>query len=226
MDKIDTKNLYNYFSKGNILFLGCHLDDIEYGCGGLIARLTAIGLKDNIFYCTLSNFNKSSEGKVTIKRDLDEAYRAIEKLGIKNENVIIKDIPAQLFQSYAQNIREILLELRDSIIPNYVFFPSQNDIHQDHKALHDEGIRVFRNVNCLGYEIIRSCYQFLPNTYIEIDMDDLAKKINAIKEYKSQVSQTAGYYFDEELIKSICIFRGGQSGKKLAEAYELYFSHL
>jgi LmbE family N-acetylglucosaminyl deacetylase len=226
MENNDLKSFFKFFNKGNILFLGCHLDDIEFGCGGIISKLVASGLDDKIFYCTLSNFNKSSEDVITIKRDLNEAYSATECLGIKRKNILIKDIPGQLFQQYSQNIRETLIEIKESINPEYIFFPSKNDVHQDHQTLHQESIRIFRNANCFGYEVIRSSYDFCPNLYIRLDENELNKKVDAIMSYKSQMTQSAGYYFDKELIRSISVFRGGQSNKRLAEAYEIYFMYL
>lgn len=218
--------LKKHFSQGNILFLGCHLDDIEYGCGGLIHKLVELGFRDQIRYLTLTRFNKSADGKITIERDLNEVYTAISHLGLDQSNLQIGDLPGQLLQEYAQEIREILLEVRRQLNPAYVFYPSRNDIHQDHHTLCEEAVRIFRNTGCYGYELIRSCYHFQPNFYIEIDENNMANKIDSVMSYQSQQSQSAGYYFHPEVLRSICTFRGGQSGKRLAEAYEIDFYHL
>ncbi len=62
------------------LFLGAHLDDIELGCGGLIAKLQK-DKYNTIKLLTLSHFNKNSKGEITIDRDINETYKAIGKLG-------------------------------------------------------------------------------------------------------------------------------------------------
>lgn len=211
------------FKNKNLLFLGAHLDDIELGCGGIISKYGKDAYT-NIYLATMSNFNKDSSGNITISRDIEETYRACKILGIDKDRIEINDIPAQLFEQYSQNIREILLDIRERIKADYVFFPSKNDIHQDHTVLCKESERIFRNNICLGYELIRSTYHLKPNIYIEISEKDIENKISSAMQYKSQQTQSAAYYFNEEIIKSTAIFRGGQCNRKYAEAFELYYA--
>lgn len=206
------------------LFLGAHLDDIELGCGGLIAKLQ----KDNnkIKLLTLSHFNKNSSGEITIDRDISETYNAIDKLGLKMEQIIIGEVPAQLFEEHSQEIREILLKYRKEYNPDIIFFPSKNDVHQDHQVVCREGERIFRDKICLGYELIRSTYHLTPNCYIALNKDEIERKVEAAKCYKSQLTQSAGYYFGEETIVSNAIFRGKQFNKEYAEAFEIYYCNI
>ena len=206
-----------------VLFLGCHLDDIEFGCGGLISRLVNEG-NTSILLFILSQFNKDSNNKITIRRDIEEAYMAAQELGIRKEQLIIKTIPGQIFEKHAQKIRESLLEIRTQFQPEYIFFPSKHDIHQDHFVLCREAERIFRNNCCLGYELIRSTYHLEPNVYFGLEDKEVNAKICAINQYKSQSTQSAGYYFNENLIRSAAMFRGGQCNREFAEAYELYYS--
>lgn len=205
-----------------ILFLGAHLDDIEFGCGGLLSRLTRSG-HHNLMYLTLSQYNRDANNEITIKRDLKEAYRAISELGLERDQVVIEDVPGQIFEKHSQRIREILLEVRAQFDPECIFFPSKQDIHQDHAILNREAERIFRNRCCLGYELIRSTYHFQPNIYISLSETDMIAKINSLEHYKSQRVESAGYYFDADVIRSTLRFRGGQCNLELAEAYELYY---
>lgn len=154
------------------LFLGAHLDDIELGCGGLIARLQK-EIKNTIKLLALSHFNKNSNGEITIDRDINETYNAINELGLKKEQISIEEIPAQLFERYSQEIREILLKYRKEYNPDVIFLPSKNDIHQDHQVVYREGERIFRDKICLGYELIRSTYHLFPNCYIALSKEEI-----------------------------------------------------
>jgi N-acetylglucosamine malate deacetylase 1 len=203
------------------LFLGAHLDDIEFGCGGLLSRLTRNGYRD-LMYLTLSRYNKDANNEITIKRDLKEIYKAISELGLERDQVVIKDVPGQIFEKHSQRIREMLLEVRAQFDPDFVFFPSEQDIHQDHAVLSREAERIYRNRCCLGYELIRSTYHFRPNLYISLNEIDMIAKINSLEQYESQRVESAGYYFDADIIRSTLRFRGGQCNREFAEAYELY----
>lgn len=210
------------------LFLGCHLDDIEYGCGGLIAKLNRLYADRISIQCfTLSVKNQDAQCQTTITRDYSETLRAFKILGITNSDAIeTGDIPGQKFQYYTQDIREILISVRQRFAPDYVFFPARKDIHQDHAVLAQEAFRIFRNQSCIGYEIVRSCYYLEPNLFVELDESDVAKKIAAVMEYKSQLYQSSGYYFSPDVIEGIAITNGARCGKKYAEAYEIYTMQL
>jgi len=207
------------------LFLGCHLDDVEYGCGGLISRL--INLDKNILRIhILSCKNYNSEGIIQLSRNLDEKANVVKILGIGESQYLVSDIKGQRFCEETQKIRELLLDDLSKFNPDMVFFPSKNDIHQDHRTLFEEAFRIFRNKCCFGYEIIRSCYHFQPNLYIELSLEHLQKKVNAVLSYESQKKESAGYYFNEETLTTISKFRGSQSEALFAEAYEIYSFHI
>lgn len=203
-----------------ILFLGCHLDDIEYGCGGIISKLIA---ENKVFIkaCIFTDHNEDAEGNIQLVRDIPEAERAMKKLGL-DQCYEIYNFPGQKMEYKKQEIREKLLEIRRNFQPTSVFYPAKSDIHQDHYTLANEAYRIFRNGNCYGYEVIRSTTRFEPNLYISLSDEYVQQKINAIMEYQSQLTQSAGYYFREEVIRSIAVFRGTQVGLTYAEAFEIY----
>lgn len=205
-----------------ILFLGCHLDDIEYGCGGLIHHLRK-NTSIETLGVTMSDHNENAIGEIQLRRNMEEAKRAMEYLDM-TEKFRVLDYPGQKLEYKKQEIRESLIELKREFQPSTVVFPARNDIHQDHAALSDEVFRIFRSVNCLGYEIIRSNFDFRPNLYVELNQEDAMAKVNAVGAYQSQITESAGYYFSRDIILSILRFRGTQSGREFAEAYELYMN--
>ena len=204
------------------LFLGAHPDDISLGCGGLIAKLNRTNASARLIFVVLSVKNKSADGTVILERDLNEPRKAVQLLGCSIDNVCFGPFFGQVFQDHAQAIREYLLQLRTKYVPNRVFFPSIQDVHQDHQVLAQEAFRIFRNSDCFGYEIVRSSLKFYPNHYVSLTKDDANKKISAISTYRSQLSQSAGYYFDAKTTESILRYHGAKRGCELAEAYEIY----
>lgn len=208
-------------SADRILFIGAHLDDIEFGCGGTVAELSK--RSRNVFLATLSAANKNAAGEIQLTRDRDEALRAAEKLGVPSENCYIgNNCFGQIFDCDQQAVREELIRLKEKYAPSVVFYPAAADIHQDHNTLAENAFRIFRNISCFGYEVIRSTFSFDPCFYYEIGEDELRAKISAVSQYASQLTQSAGYYFNGDIIRSTAFFRGGQCGLRLAEAFECY----
>lgn len=205
------------------LFLGCHLDDIEFGCGAFISKICREKKQYDVFLLTLSEHNEDANGHLTIMRDIAEHKAAcccLTNQEIKND--YIEKLPGQKFQYCTQEIRELLIKYRNMINPDFVFFPSIHDIHQDHEVLANEALRIFRNSSCFGYEIIRSTKYLQPNMFVEVLYEDVEKKMNAIMQYKSQLSESAAYYFSEDLIMGALLHYGGMCGKKYVEAFEAY----
>ena len=78
-----------------VLFAGAHLDDIEFGCGGLVAQL---GPYHDLRFLTLSKHTRAATGDIQIVRDLEEPLRAADALGVLRERVQIENLDGQLLQ--------------------------------------------------------------------------------------------------------------------------------
>jgi LmbE family N-acetylglucosaminyl deacetylase len=206
------------------LFAGAHLDDIEFGCGGVVARFRN---ELDMRFLTLTKKTRASTGEVQIVRDVDEPYRAAEALGITAEQLAIEDLDGQLLQGQAQQVREVFLRWRRDFDPHIIIVPARDDIHQDHHVVYEEAVRIFRDRTVVGFEVVRSTLSFRPNLFVGIEEEHLEKKIEAVMAYQSQLNpnQSAGYYFKPEIIRGQATFRGGQSNKELAEAFEIYLMH-
>lgn len=204
-----------------ILFLGCHLDDIEYGCAGLIQVLKQ-DKKNKIRMDILSDHNENADNEVQLIRDRKEMESAMKILKCDSSEYHIGSLAGQRFDSNQQRIREYLINIKDKFVPDSVFFPAMGDIHQDHKTLSEEAFRIFRGGNCFGYEVIRSTHEFVPTFFCELTEKEIETKCNAIMEYHSQLTQSSAYYFNKNLIRSIAVYRGGFSEMPMAEAFEIY----
>lgn len=197
----------------NILFTGAHTDDIEHGAGGVFCRYLQEG-KHKIRYVSFSRCTDLARNK-GILMEQDKVCEYIEKY---NGSVHMMNFSNRQFPSCTEVIRERLENEQLSFSPDIVFTHWKHDIHQDHKTLADECIKVFRNNTVLGYECIRSCPDFIPNMFIALNKEDIQNKINLLSLYETQKNL---YYTDDSVIRSLAVVRGANIGKLFAEGFDL-----
>lgn len=100
-----------------------------------------------------------------------------------------------------------------------VLLPAASDVHQDHQVIHQEGLRAFKNTTFAGYELPWNNYSFRTNFFMKLSAADLARKMAALKEYRSQATRN---YMQDEFIRSLATVRGLQCNSDYAEAFEIY----
>lgn len=200
----------------NALVLAPHTDDGELGAGGTISKLNELGVK--ITYVAFSTAKQSVPK--TFKSNIlkDEVKEATIALGIKPSNLILYDYEVRKLGYSRQNILEDLIKLKNKNSFDLVFIPSTNDIHQDHATIAQEGIRAFKNITILGYELIWNNINFNTACFIKLNKKHLNNKIKALSKYKSQSHRS---YMQKKFIKSHAITRGVQSGCDFAESFEV-----
>ena len=206
----------NTKKKKNVVVFGAHPDDFEVGCSGTILKF----LKDiNLRIYVMSD--RYEDGKL---RNLSEKDTSFKILGLQKIQCEIFDIPTRIFHDYKSKIRNILYEIVTKTDVDIVFTPPINDIHQDHIILAEEVLRLFREKTVLGYEVIRSGYNFTPHMHVKLSEKIVELKIKAAQCYKSQWSTTksGGYYFSRDVMKGLMRARGAQFGLEYAEAFEVY----
>lgn len=199
-----------------ILILAPHTDDGELGCGATIAK--AIDQKAKVYYVAFSTADESVPKKFPSNQLEIEVKKATKKLGILPANLFVYKFRVRKLNYVRQEILEELIKLRKKIKPDIVFLPSSKDIHQDHITVTQEGIRAFKNVSILGYELIWNNLSFDTDCFIEISKKQLNRKIAALNEYKTQEGKA---YVDPKFIESLAVVRGTQIGMKYAETFEV-----
>jgi LmbE family N-acetylglucosaminyl deacetylase len=199
-----------------ILVLAPHTDDGEFGCGGSVTKFLEEG-KD-VFYVAFSTAEDSvPEGypKNILEIEVREATKI---LGINPSNLLIYKFQVRKLNYVRQELLEELVKIRNEIRPDLVFIPSPNDLHQDHYTVAIEGMRAFKQVSLLGYEIPWNNITFHTQSFIKLEERHIIKKIEALKAYKSQQGR---FYANEEFIRSLAITRGTQISVRYAEAFEV-----
>lgn len=198
------------------LILAPHTDDGEFGCGGTIAKLVEGGTR--VVYVAFSAAEQSV--RVHLPRDIlrKEVVSATSQLGIPAADCIVLDFQVRTFPESRQAILQKMVDLEKEYHPDIVFLPSQNDTHQDHAVIAQEGFRAFKKGTMLGYEVPWNNLDFRTSCFSKLSEDNLLTKCSSLEKYESQAHRD---YANEEYIRSLAIARGTQMGTKYAEAFEV-----
>jgi len=194
-----------------VLFIGAHPDDIEIGCGALIAHI--VGQTD-ILCVTLSDNQKNPE----LQNLVSEHYHSMEVLGVPEGKIILGQFETRRFPQQRQEILEYMLKLRRDFQPDIVFVHTKADIHQDHGTVTDEALRAYRGTTVLGFDVIRSSYGFFPSFLVEVSESDVNKKIEALAQYETYKSR---YYFTPEVTRSTLVRFGAICERPYAEGFDI-----
>ncbi len=194
-----------------VLFIGAHPDDIEIGCGALIAHI--VGQTD-ILCVTLSDNQKNPD----LRNLVDEHYRSMAVLGVPKEKIVLAPFETRRFPDQRQEILEYMLKLRHDFQPDIVFVHSQADIHQDHGVVTSEALRAFRGTTVLGFDVIRSSYGFFPSFLVEVNASDVEKKVEALAQYTTYKSR---YYFGADVTRSTLVRFGAIGERPYAEGFDI-----
>ncbi len=194
----------------NILAIGGHPDDIEYGCGGTLLQSARKGHRVYLFVATEGG--EGGDGQ-TRRR---EQGRAAELLGV--ERITwggYRDTEVPMDKGLISKIEAVVKDVQ----PGVIFCHSATDTHQDHRTLCAATISAARHAqNVLLYEG-PSTYDFCPTVYSDIG-DVLEAKLELLRAYESQVDKTGIENLNiTAMASSNANFRGIQARVKYAEGF-------
>jgi LmbE family N-acetylglucosaminyl deacetylase len=195
----------------NVLALGAHPDDIEYGCGGMLTKYAQRG--HDVYLWIASNGDRGGDGALRLEEQADSA--------------LVMGAREVLWGDYQDTeiplTRELIVRL-ESIIrkidPRMIFVHYPDDTHQDHRNLAQSTLSAMRYVpNFLFYEG-PTTQNFTPNCFTDIEKV-LDKKLACLEAHRSQVAKTNIEDLTIlELARSSANFRGIQARVKYAEAFQ------
>jgi LmbE family N-acetylglucosaminyl deacetylase len=196
--------------KMNILAVGAHPDDIEFGCGGTLVKYTEKEHRLSLLIMTEGGLG--GEAQVRISEQLaSNGILGVEKIfwGGYQDGQLLVD------QSVISKIEKVI----SAVKPDFIFCHYPDDTHQDHRHLSQAVISATRYIrNVLFYEG-PTTQNFNPQIYVDI-FDTIDRKIDALKAHCSQVSKTNIEDLTiVELARSTANFRGTQGRVKYAEAF-------
>jgi LmbE family N-acetylglucosaminyl deacetylase len=194
----------------NILALGAHPDDIEYGCAGTLMKYADRG--HHIFLLVLTSGQEG--GSKEIRQQEQEAAAEVMKV----QKVFwgdYHDTQLPLNKQLIEKIEEVLVEVKpDLILVNY-----GDDTHQDHRILTQATMSATRYVRNVLFFEVPTTQNFNPQVFVDIS-DTLDRKFKVLEAHASQVMKTNIEDMSIlELARANSTFRGIQGRVKFAEAF-------
>ncbi len=194
----------------NILAIGAHPDDIEYGCAGTLIKYAERG--HHIYLMVLTSGQEG--GSTEIRQQEQEAAAEIMKV----QKVFwgnYHDTQLPLSKELIEKIEEVLGEVKpDLILVNY-----GDDTHQDHRILTQATMSATRYVRNVLFFEVPTTQNFNPQVFVDIS-DTLERKFKVLEAHASQVMKTnIEDMYIIELAKANATFRGIQGRAKFAEAF-------
>lgn len=185
-----------------VLCLGAHSDDIEIGCGASLMQLRESGRPLDVRWVVFSgNRSRADEAKDSANYWLDTVEaKAIDLHGFRDG----------FFPEHWAGIKEAFELLKKAFEPDIVFTHYRDDLHQDHRTIHQLTGNTFRNHQILEYEIPKYDGDMgSPNFYIPVSEEAAKAKASALMKYFG--SQSPKHWFCEELFLGLMRIRGMES---------------
>jgi len=195
----------------NILAIGAHPDDIEFGCGGALLKYSRLGHNVNMLVVTDGSFG----GDPAVRRG--EQEKAAQFIGVK------KLYWGELLDTQVVDNHELILKVEEvvkAVSPDMVFINSYDDVHQDHRAIAQAGVSATRYIKEVLFYEVPTTQHFQPDIFI--DMHDLLEdKLKLLSIHASQVNRTKVENLSIlESVRACATFRGYQGRIRSAEGFK------
>lgn len=194
----------------NVLAIGAHPDDIEFGCGGSLIQYSKNGHR--VFLLVMTEGELGGIGSIRRLEQLN-ALKVLQAEEVFFSDYFDTQIPVD--KTLVSKIEVILSKVK----PDMIFVNYMDDTHQDHRNLSMATISATRYVkNVLFYEG-PTTQNFTPNVYVDVSAV-LDEKLSALNAHTSQVLKTniEGHSIID-IAKAAATFRGIQGRVTYAEAF-------
>ena len=215
-----------------VLVLAAHPDDEVLGCGGVIQKYK----KDNseVYVCIITDGSSSQyKNNDEIAKQKDKECVAANKLLGVNEVIRLNfpDMNLDTVPHFKLNLK--IEEVVEKIKPNILYTHSSADVNKDHVLVNQSTMVVARPgkdylKEVYAYEVLSSTEwfrnsPFQPNVFVNIE-PFIKKKIKAFLKYETE-TRPYPHPRCKKGIETLAQYRGLQTGKKFAEAFELIIKH-
>lgn len=214
----------------NVLIIAPHPDDEILGCGGTIAKHTAVGNLVHVCVVTRGKLPLFNDEGVKIVRE--ECSAAHKYLGVKE--TVFLDFPAAMLEEVPRHeLNDSLCKVVQRIKPEEVYIPHRGDMQLDHKMIVDAAmvalrpkyehvakrIYAYETLSETGWDIPNTVNEFIPTVYNDIS-GYLDQKLQAMRFYRSQLVPYPNPRSIESL-EALAKYRGSTVNTKAAEAFSL-----
>lgn len=195
----------------NILAIGAHPDDIEFGCGGALIKFSERGC--NVFLLVLTGGSVGGN-PVNRKKEQEDSAKFLKARRVFWGNFEDTEIP--LNKDLITTIERVI----DKTKPHMVFLNYFDDTHQDHRVIAQASISATRYIKEVLYYEVPTSKNFEPDIFVDVG-DVLEKKLELLKLHVSQVDKTRVENLTIlESAQSCANFRGYQGRVKYAEGFK------
>ncbi|MHB9154216.1 MAG: PIG-L deacetylase family protein [Endomicrobiales bacterium] len=194
-----------------VLAIGAHPDDLEYGCGGTLYKLSKAGHSINLLVMTRGEMGGDPDTRQK------EQERSARLLNAKLYWGRFTDTQVPLQKETINTIEFFIKKLK----PDLIFVLFHNDTHQDHRVISQATVTATRYVqNVLFYEV-PTTVDFSPaSIFVDVGGPILDKKMALLKAHRSQVFSTRIANLSIlESSRATALFRGVQNRVKYAEGF-------
>lgn len=190
-----------------ILAIGPHPDDIEFGCGGTLLKLSS---EYEIHLLILTKGQIGGDGR-TDEQDVSGNLIGAKKIWWGDYNDT--EVP------YSRQVINFFENIFNEIDPDIIFSNYYRDTHQDHRAVANNLMSATRYMkNVLFYEVPTSI-DFNPTVFVDVE-GVWEKKKELLKAHQSQIHETRVKGLSIlDSAESCAIFRGFQGRVKYAEGF-------
>ena len=208
----------------NVLAIGAHPDDIEFGCFGTLKKHKDQGDNVILLVMTQSDVKDAHTGQVTRNSNIskNEANKAAKLL---NAELILGPFQDTKLPFDSESVGFIENIIKEKEI-NWIYTHWAGDTHQDHintLSATMAAARLVKNVLC--YEQVplprMATTHPVANYYVNIT-DTMNFKLEGCDAHKSQIYKFKEHGFDMlDNVKTLAKFRGNQCNLKYAEAFNI-----
>ncbi len=194
----------------NVLAIGAHPDDIEFGCGGTLLKLSRAGHKITLLVMTRGECGGNPAVRYTEQLSVAKYIGAEEVVwGDQNDTKIPVD----------NSVISLIDNTIKKVDADLVFFNYDQDSHQDHRALSFCAISATRYIKgVLAFEV-PSSVNFEPTFFVDIG-DVIQDKLKLLSLHASQIDKMCVPHLTITENALACAgFRGFQGKVKHAEGF-------
>ena len=196
--------------KMNILAIGSHPDDIEFGCGGTLHKLANNGHR--IYLLILTRGNAGGDTKVRHKEQM-AAAASLKAAEVFWGNYTDTKLP------FYDNVIEEIDSVVKKVDPVFVFVHHGKDTHQDHRYVSECAVVATRKVKNVLFFEGPTTINFTPTVFVDVG-SCINQKFKSLACHKSQVMKTniSGQSI-LDIAKATATFRGTQCRIPYAEGF-------
>lgn len=191
-----------------VLAVGAHPDDVEIGVGGTLAMHRLAG--DEVVVLTLSRGARGGDSG----RRAEESQRAADLIGARLILADLEDTRISVSDPTVGIIEEVLKETGAHV----VYTHSGNDLHQDHRAVHQASKVAARRVETVAcYQSPSATVDYRPNRFVDIEPAGQTK-LDLISCFSSQAARP---YLEADVLLANARYWSRFGGGRLVEPLEV-----